>query len=56
MNLTWLLRMAKWARQPPSPKRVKLVLIVVAICFAIWGAELMWGWPEALNVNGKLRP
>lgn len=56
MNSIWLMRMAKWVRNPPSPGRVKLVLGVVAICFAIWGFELIWGWPEALTVNGKLRP
>jgi hypothetical protein len=55
MNLTWLLRMAKWARNPPSPRQVKLVLAVVALCFAIWGYELYFGWPEALRVNGKVR-
>lgn len=53
MNLTWLVRMAKWARHPPSPGRVKLVLGVVAICFALWGVELFWGWPDWLSVNGK---
>jgi hypothetical protein len=56
MNLNWLLRMAKWARHPPSPQRVKLVLAVIAICFALWGVELLWGWPDALTVNGKTKP
>ena len=55
MNLNWYLRMAKWARRPPSPSRVKLVLGVVAICLALWGIEQIWGWPEALTVNGKIR-
>lgn len=56
MNMIWLIRMSKWARKPPSPAKVKLVLGIVAVCFVIWGAELMWGWPEALTVNGKVRP
>lgn len=56
MNYTWFLRMAKWARHPPSAGRVKLVLGVVAACFLIWGIELIWGWPEALTVNGKVKP
>ena len=56
MNLAWLMRMAKWARHPPSPARVKFVLSIVAACFALWGVELIWGWPEALTVNGKIKP
>lgn len=56
MNLTWLMRMSKWARKPPSARQVKLVLSVVAVCFAIWGIEMIWGWPDALTVNGKVRP
>lgn len=56
MNLTWLMRMAKWARHPPSARQVKLVLSVVAACFALWAVEWIWGWPEWLTVNGKIRP
>ena len=56
MNPVWLLRMAKWARHPPSTRRVKLVLTVVAVSLALWGIEMVWGWPEALTVNGKARP
>lgn len=56
MNLTWLLRMARWARHPPSPRRVKLVLGVAAACLLLWGIEQIWGWPDWLMVNGKLKP
>ncbi len=49
MSPFWLLRMAKWARRPPSGKQVKFVLIVVAICFALLGIELIFGWPEWLT-------
>ncbi|WP_306585382.1 hypothetical protein [Gemmobacter fulvus] len=49
MNMTWLLRMARWARNPPSPARVKLVLGVVAACLILAGIEWIWGWPEALT-------
>lgn len=56
MNLTWLMRMSKWARKPPSMGQVKLVLSVVAFCFAIWGIEQLWGWPDFLTVNGKVKP
>ncbi len=56
MTLTWLIRMAKWARHPPSPARVKFVLAILAACLALWGVEQIWGWPEALRVNGKIKP
>lgn len=56
MNLTWLLRMAKWARRPPSARQVRLVLAVVAACFLLWGIEMLWGWPDWLKVNGKVKP
>lgn len=54
MNLTWFLRMARWAHNPPSWGRVKLVLAVVAACFALYAIEYFWGWPDWLTVN-KLR-
>ncbi len=57
MTLTWLIRMAKWARHPPSPAHVKFVLAILAACLALWGGvEQIWGWPEALRVNGKIKP
>jgi hypothetical protein len=49
MNPIWFLRMAKWARNPPSAKRVKLVLVVIAICAAIIAAERIFGFPEWLE-------
>lgn len=48
-----LLRMAKWARNPPSAARVKLVFAVVAICAALYVIERYIGWPEALTLNPK---
>ncbi len=43
MNTAWLLRMARWARRPPSARRVALVFGVVLVCLALAGAEWM-GW------------
>ena len=51
----WLVRMAQWARNPPSPQRVKLVFGVVALCLLIFGIEWLFGWPEWL-VPQKIRP
>ena len=56
MTPTQLLRMARWARHPPSPARVRLVVTVMALCFALWGVELIWGWPEALTLNLPAKP
>lgn len=39
MNPRYLLRMAKWARNPPSEKRVKFALAIVAICLVIYVVE-----------------
>lgn len=49
----WLIRMTQWARNPPSWGRVKLVFAVVLACLAIYGVELVWGWPDWLTVNGR---
>ncbi|MGR1582225.1 hypothetical protein ACSSNL_12250 [Thalassobius sp. S69A] len=51
----WFLRMAKWARHPPSAKRVRLVLGVIALCLILVAIERWIGWPEALTVQ-KMRP
>ena len=55
MNPIWLIRMAQWVRNPPSPERVKLVFGVILLCLLIFGYEWMFGWPEAL-VPQKLSP
>lgn len=55
MTERWLLRMARWARRPPSANRVRLVLGVLALCLLIAGLQKGFGWPEALTVNGPAR-
>ena len=55
MNLRWFLRMARWARNPPSPGYVTLVLAVIALCLILVGIEHFFGWPDALTVNGGKR-
>lgn len=46
MNPRHLLRMSQWARNPPSEKRVKLVLGIIILCLVIGGIEYMGWWPE----------
>lgn len=49
MNPRHLLRMAKWARHPPSAKRVRLVLGIVVFCIAIYAIERWIAWPDFLS-------
>lgn len=44
----WMIRAVLWIRNPPSEKRVILVLVVIAACLAIWGAERLFGFPDWL--------
>lgn len=55
MNLRPFLRMAKWARNPPSEKRVKLVLLVLAISLLLFGYERLFGWPDWLTLDTASR-
>jgi hypothetical protein len=55
MNPMWLIRLAQWARNPPSPERVKLVLAVIAVCLLIFGYEALFGWPDWF-VPQKVKP
>ncbi|WP_296764975.1 hypothetical protein [Sediminimonas sp.] len=59
MNMRWIVRMARWARNPPSEKMVKLVLGIVAVAAAIYVTERYIGWPEWMridNTRGRLTP
>ncbi|WP_212769788.1 hypothetical protein [Thalassovita mangrovi] len=51
----WLFRMSKWARNPPSAGRVRLVLAVIVICLAIYAVERWIGWPDWLTLDGRAR-
>ena len=51
MNIRWFLRMSKWARNPPSEGRVKLVLGVIAIALLLFGFERLFGWPAWLTLD-----
>ncbi len=46
MNLHHFFFMARWARNPPSARRVKIVLVALAICLVILGIEYMGWWPD----------
>lgn len=46
MNPRWLLHAKRWAQNPPSMGRIKLVAAVVAICILIVVAEKMGLTPD----------
>lgn len=56
MDFRWLLRMSRWARNPPSAKMVKLVLGIAAVLFTIYLVERYIGWPEWLQSERMRRP
>jgi len=56
VNWFHLLRMARWARNPPSAGKVKLVLAIIAFCLGLYAVERWVGWPEALSVEGTRAP
>ena len=47
----WFLRMALWVRNPPSAKRVYLVLAVAGLCLTLYAIDRVVGWPEWLTPN-----
>ena len=51
MNPIWFLRMSRWARNPPSDGRVKLVLGIILVCLILFGIEWWFGWPDWLTPN-----
>ena len=56
MNLQhWLVKAKRWAQNPPSEGRVKLVLGVVALCLVLVGIEYFIGWPDWMTVDGLRR-
>jgi hypothetical protein len=55
MNLWWLLRAKRWAQNPPSAGRVRLVLAVLAVCVVLVVIERTVGWPDWLTVEPMRR-
>jgi hypothetical protein len=53
--MIWLIRMKRWAANPPSARMVALVFGVIAACLVLAGVELIWGFPEWL-VPQRIRP
>jgi len=55
MNIRPFLRMAKWARKPPSEKQVKLLIGVILVCLLLFAFERLFGWPAWLTIDNAGR-
>ncbi len=55
MNPRWLLRAKRWAQNPPSPAKIKLVAGIVLFCIVLFAIERVWGWPDWLTPNDLRR-
>lgn len=55
MNPRWLLRMAQWARHPPSTRRVMIGVTVGAICLALFSAERFGLLPDWMALPTSIR-
>jgi hypothetical protein len=53
MNLRHFLRMANWARNPPSARRVALVFGVVALCLLLAGLEWFGAFPDSIGLEPR---
>ena len=51
MNLRWLLMAKRWAQNPPSMGRVKLVVGVIVVCLLIIGAEKLGLTPDWMTAD-----
>ena len=49
--MTWLLWMKRWARRPPGPAAVAVVLAILAVCAGLVVIERTVGWPDALTTH-----
>lgn len=51
MNMHWLLKMAEWARNPPSKKQVIIAGVAAAVVLMIVGVEWLGLWPDWARVQ-----
>lgn len=56
MNPLWFIRMAKWARRPPSMTQVKIAGTVLAVAVAIVIVDKLGFWPDWARLDRAPRP
>lgn len=54
-GLTYFLRMARWARHPPSSRQVKVMAAIVALCLGLYAIDRLVGWPDWLTPENTPR-
>ncbi len=54
--MLWLMRASRWSRNPPSARRVKLVLAVIAIAVAVVVLDRTGYWPDWARMDRMRRP
>ncbi|CAM3149083.1 hypothetical protein PANO111632_05255 [Paracoccus nototheniae] len=54
-NLMWLVRAARWVRNPPSAKMVMMVFGIIAVGLIIAGVEMLGYWPEWATMERQPR-
>ena len=55
IGLRQMLRMSKWARNPPSARMVMMVAGIVVVALLIVGVEKYLGWPDFLSLDPQPR-
>ena len=50
-NPRHFLRMARWAKHPPSERRVKMIFGIVLVCLVLFAVERLFGWPAWLTMS-----
>ena len=55
IGLRQMLRMARWARHPPSTRMVIMVAGIVVVALTIAGIERFIGWPDFLTLDVQPR-
>ena len=51
--LIWLMRASRWSRRPPSARRVRMLLAVIALGLAIVALEWFGLWPEWAQMDPR---
>ena len=54
--MLWLMRASRWARRPPSARRVMLVAAVIAVAVLIVALDRTGTWPDWARMERMRRP
>ncbi|MBS7542541.1 hypothetical protein [Ancylobacter oerskovii] len=50
-----LMRMAMWARRPPSRRHLQVMIVVAAVTLFCVAFQHFFGWPDWLTAHRALR-